>query len=73
MTVTGNDIQCAWCHMHFTNPKSILKYDDKYFCDDECLGQYLVDKVEGEVEVMWFDTEENMRLCAMEDKYDEFL
>ena len=38
----------------------------KYFCNEKCLGKYLVDKVDDETEAVWVDTPENIRMCALE-------
>ena len=60
--------ECYWCHKHFDRPGDIYKYKKHYFCDDTCLGEYLVSKAEDEIEVVWHDTEENIRICALEAK-----
>ena len=46
----------------------IYKYQGEVFCSPECLGEYLREKAWDDVEEEWFDTEENQRICAMEDK-----
>ena len=60
--------ECYWCHKHFDRPGDIYKYKKHYFCDDTCLGEYLVSKAEDDIEVVWNDTEENIRICALEAK-----
>jgi len=60
--------ECYWCHKSFTTPRDILKFKKHYFCDETCLGEYLVDREEENIEVIWHDTEENMRICAEEAK-----
>lgn len=57
---------CYWCHKEFNEPRKILRYHGKYFCDDECLGEYLVDKVEDEITDIDFDTAENIEICEKE-------
>jgi hypothetical protein len=51
----------------------IIRHEDKYFCSEECLGEYLVSKIEDEIDVEWFDTEEHMRICAEEEKNNDAL
>lgn len=60
--------QCYWCHKSFDAPGNIIRYKRHYFCDESCLGEYLVDKEEENITVIWHDTEENMRICAEEAK-----
>lgn len=62
----GANIQCKHCQKDIDKPKSILKFNDDYFCDEDCLGEYLVAQVEDEVEVVWADTEENLKICMGE-------
>lgn len=64
----GENICCKNCRKDINKPQDILKYKDDYFCDETCLGEYLVSQVEDEVEEVWADTEENMYMCAMEAK-----
>ena len=60
--------KCFWCHKEWNEPREVIRYKGKYFCDEECLGEYLVDKAEGEFESVWHDTEENIKTCEQEKK-----
>jgi len=63
--------ECANCYKDINNPQMIFKYDGKVFCSEECLKEYLLERVEDEVEEEWFDTEENMKICAEEFEADQ--
>ncbi len=65
-------MECYWCHKHFDTPRHYIRYDKKNFCDEDCLGEFLVDRAEDDMEVLWFDTAENMRICAEEDAQDDY-
>ena len=67
-TIIGTHIECDWCNRHYDTPRQMLRYDDKFFCDDECLGEYLVDRAEGDIEEIWFDTPENIEICEKEQR-----
>ena len=58
--------KCEWCDKEFDEPGYIIKYHKKYFCDEKCLGKYLVDKFDDETEAVWVDTPENIKACALE-------
>ena len=64
---------CYFCKHKFDKPMDIIRYKDRYFCSEECLGEYLVKQIEDEIDVEWFDTEENMRICAEEEKRNDAL
>lgn len=64
---------CEYCGVDYDEPQSILRYQGKYYCDELCLGKYLEEQIDDEVEEEWIDTKENMRLCAIEDAYDPYL
>ena len=61
-------MKCSNCYKEIERPQMIYKYQGEVFCSPECLGEYLREKVWDDVEEEWFDTEENQRICAMEDK-----
>jgi len=42
---------CSRCGKELHGESSML--DDQYFCSEECLGQYLVEKYEDDIE--WLD------------------
>ena len=67
-TIIGKHIQCEWCRKNYDMPRYMLGYDDKYFCDDECLGEYLVSEKDGDIEQIWFDTPDNLKMVAEERK-----
>lgn len=67
-TIIGKHIQCEWCRKNYDTPRYMLGYDDKYFCDDECLGEYLVNEKDGDIEQIWFDTPDNLKMIAEERK-----
>lgn len=46
-------------------------YDGNYFCSDHCLGAYLVEKHEEEVEWIDFITEEALKERWLEDSKTE--
>ena len=64
---------CYSCNRSFDRPMHIIKYKDRYFCDEQCLGEYLVSKAEDDIDIEWFDTEENMRILAEEEKRNDFI
>lgn len=64
----GVDICCKHCLKDICEPTTIIRYKDDYFCDETCLGEYLVSKIEDEIEVVEVDTEENIKMCAEESK-----
>ena len=66
--IIDKHIECDWCHRHYETPRELVRYDDKIFCDEDCLGQYLVDKADGEIEVIWFDTPDNIEMAEAERK-----
>ena len=70
MIVIGNgvNVTCKCCHKDITSPCEILVYHGMYFCDNDCLGSYLVEQAEDEIEIDWVDTPENMKICALEDR-----
>ena len=61
-------MECANCLRTIENPQMIYKYQDNVFCSPNCLAEFLRERVWDDVEEKWFDTEENMRICAMEEK-----
>lgn len=63
------EICCKWCGKVFDEPGEILKYKGNYYCGDGCLGEYLVDQAEEEIEEVWIDTEENMEF-EKGDRYE---
>lgn len=63
-------LECHWCHKDLNKPRYVMKYKRKYFCNEDCLGEYLVSQAEPDVEVVWHDTPENMRICAEEAKHE---
>lgn len=67
-TIIDNYIECSWCRRVFSTPTDLLRYDDKIFCDTNCLGEYLVEKAEEDIEEIWFDTPENIEICAKEKR-----
>lgn len=60
------------CHMcgHKLH-RECSKLDDKYFCCEECLGLYLVDKYEDSITWLDFKDPEEIEARMLEDKYDE--
>lgn len=68
MVIVDRHIECSWCHKVHDRPRDLLRYDDKIFCDEKCLGEYLVDKADGDIETIDFDTPENIEMMAMERK-----
>lgn len=60
-------MECYWCNKKFTEPGYILRYHKHHFCDDKCLGEYLVERAEEEIEKEWFDTPENIKACWREE------
>ena len=66
ITIIDNYIECEWCGRVFTTPTDLLGYDDKIFCDSKCLGEYMVDKADEDIDAVWFDTPENIEICEKE-------
>ena len=54
--------------MSYSLAREMLGYKGKYFCDDECLGHYLVDKLDGEIETVYFETPDDVRDRELERK-----
>ena len=71
MTIVDHYIECFWCSRVFSTPTDLLRYDDKFFCDSKCLGEYMVDKAEEDIEEIWFDTPDNIEICEKE-KHAEY-
>ena len=65
-TLVRKSTECEWCKKVIDTPRSLLRYDDLLFCDEQCLGEYMVDQADGDIEEIWFDTPENIELCAKE-------
>ena len=59
-------MKCNYCGKYFDEPGYILKYHKKYYCDDRCLAKELLFEVDDEIENYWYDTPENMEICAKE-------
>ena len=61
--------KCCWCDKEFDKPHEMIKYHKYYFCSEECLGEYLVDKAQkkDELQTVWVDTEENIETLAREE------
>ena len=61
-------MQCRFCGKEI-DVGSYVRYHGMPFCDSSCLGDYLVDQVEDEVEFnCWKSTPENDYAEAMEEK-----
>ena len=66
-------MHCYWCDKEWDDSRNVLEYKSKLFCNEQCLGKYLVEKVDDEIRDVWIDTEENRKMCVEEDKYDAFI
>ena len=64
----GREMKCANCNKEIDRPQTIYKHQDEIYCSPACLAEALLEKAWDDVEEIWFDTEENMRVCAMEEK-----
>lgn len=60
--------ECANCFKTITEPQMIYKYKRKVFCSIECIKEFLLTRAEDDVEEIWHDTKENMRICAEEER-----
>ena len=60
---------CFHCGKDLKRESSSI--DGNYFCSDYCLGAYLVEKYEDEIEWIDFITEEALRDRELEDHYDQ--
>lgn len=67
-TIVKDYLECEWCGRVFSTPHDFLKVDNKLFCCNECLGEYLVEKMDGEIESIWFDTPTNIEQREKEKK-----
>lgn len=67
-TIVNDYLKCDWCGRVYSTPHDFLKVDDKLFCCNECLGEYLVEKMDGEIEPVWFTTPTNEEIAAKERK-----
>ena len=64
----GRKMKCSnWCK-EIDRPQTIYKHQDEIYCSPACLAEALLEKAWDDVEEIWFDTEENQRICAMEEK-----
>ena len=63
-----NGETCFHCGKDLKHESS--SYNGNYFCSDYCLGAYLIEQHEDEIEWIDFITEEALRDRALEDKYD---
>ena len=61
-------VECANCFKDITEPQMIYKYKRKVFCSTECLKEWLLERAYDDVEEVWHDTKENMRICAEEER-----
>ncbi len=61
---------CCWCKKENDKPHEMIKYKKSYFCCEECLGEYLVDKAnaKNELDIVFVDTEANIEMLAKEEK-----
>lgn len=67
-TILGDYQECAWCGRVYSTPHDFLRVDNKLFCCEKCLGEYLVEKMDGEIEPVWFNTPTNEEIAAKERK-----
>lgn len=61
-------MKCSNCCKEIDRPQTIYKHQDEIYCSPACLAEALLEKAWDDVEEIWFDTEENQRICAMEEK-----
>ena len=59
---------CYCCHRDLHG--ECASYDDHYFCSDKCLGEYLVDKLDDEIEWVDFRPQEEIDEAEQEDHYE---
>ena len=55
---------CHCCHKDLSG--ECASYDDHYFCSTECLGEYLVDKLDDEIEWVNFQNKEDIDMADQE-------
>ena len=55
--------KCFQCGYEWTEARTMLKYHRKYFCDEECLKNYLYEKADDEIEEVFIDSPENRELA----------
>ena len=67
----AKEMECYWCHKHWNTPGHIVRYKRHLFCDEDCLGEYLVSRAEDDIEIEWFDTPENIEICEREKWAEE--
>lgn len=60
-------MQCEWCGAEIEVGRYI-KYDDMPFCDRDCLGEYLVDRVEDEIDEYWKEAPDNIEALIAEER-----
>ena len=61
--MTDNQRTCFWCHKVWDSPRDVLYYKKHYFCNKECLGEFLCERNQEDIRIKWFD---NMRVYAEE-------
>ena len=64
----GRKMKCSNCCKEIDRPQTIYKHQDEIYCSPACLAEALLEKAWDDVEEIWFDTEENQRICAIEEK-----
>ena len=64
----GMDLECANCFRQISEPQTIYRYKRRVFCSTECLKEFLFESANDDIEEIWHDTEENMRICAEEER-----
>jgi len=60
-------MRCEWCDRQI-GVGQYIQYDDMFFCDRDCLGEYLVDHVEDEIKDCWLETPENIEALTAEER-----
>jgi len=63
-------MECNNCFRQIEGPREIFRYQEKYFCSEECLKEYLYYHTEDEITTEWLDTAENIKTCVTEAKND---
>ena len=53
-------MHCYYCEKEWDEPRNVIRYKSKLFCNEQCLGRYFVDKADGDIEDVWIDTEVDM-------------
>lgn len=63
-------IECEHCKALISAGEHYYEYDDEPFCSYECVGEYLVNKHEGEIKERYLETAYEKEMVYADREYD---